>query len=135
MGVKNYLIDGVSCAGKTTVCDELQIHAEARLARIVDLGADDVRRQHVRRVLDAVEVQPEHACQRFHERRLAQSGHAFEQDVALDHERNQQAVHQIVLADEIAADLRAQRVDPVRRLADLAFRGRLVQGRWAGVFK
>jgi broad-specificity NMP kinase len=26
MGVKNYLIDGVSCAGKTTVCDELQQH-------------------------------------------------------------------------------------------------------------
>ena len=24
MGVKNYLIDGVSCAGKTTVCGELQ---------------------------------------------------------------------------------------------------------------
>lgn len=24
MGVKNYLIAGVSCAGKTTVCDELQ---------------------------------------------------------------------------------------------------------------
>jgi gluconate kinase len=24
MGVKNYLIEGVSCAGKTTVCDELQ---------------------------------------------------------------------------------------------------------------
>jgi len=23
MGVKNYLIDGVSCAGKTTVCHEL----------------------------------------------------------------------------------------------------------------
>ena len=24
MGVKNYLIEGVSCAGKTTVCNELQ---------------------------------------------------------------------------------------------------------------
>ena len=24
MGITNYLIDGVSCAGKTTVCDELQ---------------------------------------------------------------------------------------------------------------
>jgi len=24
MGIKNYVIDGVSCAGKTTVCDELQ---------------------------------------------------------------------------------------------------------------
>lgn len=38
MGVKNYLIDGVSCAGKTTVCDELQrrgyhaIHGDRELA-------------------------------------------------------------------------------------------------------
>jgi gluconate kinase len=38
MGVKNYLIDGVSCAGKTTVCDELQrrgyhaVHGDRELA-------------------------------------------------------------------------------------------------------
>lgn len=38
MGVKNYLIDGVSCSGKTTVCDELQrrgyhvIHGDEELA-------------------------------------------------------------------------------------------------------
>jgi gluconate kinase len=38
MGVKNYLIDGVSCAGKTTVCDALQrrgyhaIHGDRELA-------------------------------------------------------------------------------------------------------
>lgn len=38
MGVKNYLIDGVSCTGKTTVCDELQrrgchaIHGDRELA-------------------------------------------------------------------------------------------------------
>jgi gluconate kinase len=38
MGTKNYLIDGVSCAGKTTVCDELQrrgyhaIHGDRELA-------------------------------------------------------------------------------------------------------
>lgn len=38
MGVKNYLIDGVSCAGKTTVCAELQrrgyhaIHGDEELA-------------------------------------------------------------------------------------------------------
>ena len=38
MGVKNYLIAGVSCAGKTTVCDELQrrgyraIHGDNELA-------------------------------------------------------------------------------------------------------
>lgn len=38
MGIKNYLIDGVSCAGKTTVCKELQrrgyhaIHGDRELA-------------------------------------------------------------------------------------------------------
>lgn len=38
MGIKNYLIEGVSCAGKTTVCDELQrrgyhaIHGDRELA-------------------------------------------------------------------------------------------------------
>lgn len=43
MGVKNYLIDGVSCAGKTTVCDELQrrgyhaIHGDRALAYWGDL--------------------------------------------------------------------------------------------------
>ena len=38
MGIKNYLINGVSCAGKTTVCNELQkrgyqvIHGDEELA-------------------------------------------------------------------------------------------------------
>lgn len=38
MGVKNYLIEGVSCAGKTTVCDELErrgyhtVHGDRELA-------------------------------------------------------------------------------------------------------
>ena len=57
MGVKNYLIDGVSCAGKTTVCDELQrrgyhvIHGDEALAywgelktgKPVDGSADEQR--------------------------------------------------------------------------------------------
>jgi hypothetical protein len=43
MGLKNYLIDGVSCAGKTTVCSELQrrgyhvIHGDEELAYWGDL--------------------------------------------------------------------------------------------------
>ena len=43
MGIKNYLIDGVSCAGKTTVCTELQrrgyhaIHGDRELAYAGDL--------------------------------------------------------------------------------------------------
>jgi thymidylate kinase len=57
MGVKNYLIDGVSCAGKTTVCHELQrrgyhvIHGDRELAywgnpktgEPVDSSADEHR--------------------------------------------------------------------------------------------
>lgn len=43
MGVKNYLIEGVSCTGKTSVCDELQrrghhaIHGDRELAYFGDL--------------------------------------------------------------------------------------------------
>lgn len=43
MGIKNYLIDGVSCTGKTTVCNELQrrgyqvIHGDETLAYFGDL--------------------------------------------------------------------------------------------------
>lgn len=43
MGVKNYLIDGVSCSGKTTVCNELQkrgyhsIHGDRELAYFGDV--------------------------------------------------------------------------------------------------
>jgi gluconate kinase len=48
MGVKNYLIDGVSCAGKTTVCDELQrrgyhaVHGDRELAYWDDLQTGEL---------------------------------------------------------------------------------------------
>ena len=48
MGVKNYLIDGVSCAGKTTVCDELHrrgyhaIHGDEALAYWGDLHTGEL---------------------------------------------------------------------------------------------
>jgi gluconate kinase len=47
MGVKNYLIDGVSCAGKTTVCRELQrrgchaVHGDRELAYWGDLNTGE----------------------------------------------------------------------------------------------
>lgn len=57
MGVRNYLIDGVSCAGKSTVCRELQrrgyhvVHGDRELAYWGDLetgepvdGGADARR-------------------------------------------------------------------------------------------
>ena len=47
MGVKNYLIEGVSCAGKTSVCNELQqrgyhaIHGDRELAYWGDLRSGE----------------------------------------------------------------------------------------------
>lgn len=58
MGIKNYLINGVSCAGKTTVCNELQkrgyhvIHGDEMLAYWGDLttaapvAANDSAEEH-----------------------------------------------------------------------------------------
>ena len=42
---------------------------------------------------------------------LRESGHAFEQDVAVGDEADEQAVHEIFLADQYAADFLAQRRD------------------------
>lgn len=47
MGIKNYLIEGVSCTGKTSVCDELQqrgyhaIHGDRELAYWGDPKTDE----------------------------------------------------------------------------------------------
>mgnify|MGYP000942246644 CR=1 FL=1 len=47
MGIKNYLIEGVSCAGKTTVCHELRrrgyhtIHGDRELAYFGDLDTGE----------------------------------------------------------------------------------------------
>lgn len=56
MGVKNYLIEGVSCTGKTTVCNELQkrgyhaIHGDRQLAYQGDpetgLPTDGIMHEH-----------------------------------------------------------------------------------------
>ena len=66
MGVKNYLIDGVSCAGKTTVCNELQrrgyraIHGDRELAYWGDLKTgervDGCRQAHHAWIWDVEKV-------------------------------------------------------------------------------
>jgi len=66
MGVKNYLIDGVSCAGKTAVCDELQrrgyqaIHGDRELAYWGDpktgVPADDSSDEHHTWIWDVEKV-------------------------------------------------------------------------------
>ena len=70
-----------------------------------DVGADDVGRHQVGRELDAVEVEVEHLGQRADEERLAQARHALEQGMAADEQAGQDAVDDLVVADDHLADL------------------------------
>ena len=56
-----------------------------------DVRAENVRRHQVGRELDAVEGQIEHLAQRADQQRLAETGNAFEQDVAAGEEGDQRA--------------------------------------------
>ncbi len=47
----------------------------------------------------------QHACQRPQQRGLAQSRHAFQQNVTAREQANQDAVHHIMLADDDFSDL------------------------------
>ncbi|MCC5801883.1 AAA family ATPase [Rossellomorea vietnamensis] len=64
MGVKNYLIEGVSCTGKTTICNELQrrgyqaIHGDRELAYQGDpeTGEKTVTASHKNHIWDVDKV-------------------------------------------------------------------------------
>ena len=70
-----------------------------------DVGAGDVRRHQVGRELNAVELQLEHLGQRVDQQRLGQPGHADDQAVAADEERQQHLPDHVVLPDDRLAQL------------------------------
>ena len=71
-----------------------------RRVLVDDVGAGDVRRHQVRRELDAVELQVQHLRQRRDEQRLRQAGHADDQAVAADEQRQQHQLDDVGLADD-----------------------------------
>ena len=70
-----------------------------------DVGADDVGRHQVGRELDAVEVERDGVGQRPHQQRLAQARHAFQQRMPADEQAGQDAVDDLVVADDDLGDL------------------------------
>ncbi|MPN34562.1 hypothetical protein SDC9_182056 [bioreactor metagenome] len=68
--------------------------------RIVDAGADHVRREQVGGELETGECPGKRLGQRFHRQRFGQSRHAFEQHVAIGDERQQQPVDQVFLSGD-----------------------------------
>ncbi len=70
-----------------------------------DVGADDIGGHQVGRELDAVEVEVDRLGQGADEERLAQPGHAFQQGMTADEQAGQDAVDDLVVADDDLADL------------------------------
>ena len=93
--------------------DRAALHPELGGAGVKDFGAHDVCGQHVRGELDPVELRIHQRCQRFQGQRLGEAGHAFQQHMPAHQQGNQEPVHHGGLSDQIAAQFRAQRLDPV----------------------
>ena len=92
--------------------DRAFLGSELPFLRIIDHGAQQVRRQKVRRELDAGELRVQRARHGFYGERLGEAGHAFQQDVPLAEEAEDQPVHQRLLADDHLAYLRSESRNP-----------------------
>ena len=82
--------------------------AEVAGLGVVDLRADEVRGQQVRRELDAAEGRLERGGQRLDRERLGETRHALQQDVAVGEQADQKAVEHVALADDDFFEFRAE---------------------------
>ena len=96
-----------------------QLGGERVRRRIVDLGADDVARQQVRRALDALEAAVDGFGDDAGGRRLGQPGNALDQDVPAGQQADQQRLAQILLSDDLRRERIADRADDALRLGDV----------------
>jgi hypothetical protein len=83
--------------------DEAEV-AAPEFRFLEDLRAEDVGRHQVRRELHPTLLQAEHRAERLDEPRLAQAGHADEQQVAAREQRYQRFVDNPVLSEDDPAD-------------------------------
>ena len=70
-----------------------------------DVGADDVGRHQVGRELDPVEIERDGVGQGPHQEGLAQARHPFQERVPADKQAGQDAVDDLVVADDDLGDL------------------------------
>ena len=96
-----------------------ELGRELAAARIVNQRADQVRRQQVGRELQPLKAGLDAGGQRLDGERLGEAGHAFEQDVAVGEQAEQEPVDQIFLADDDVTDLLAQGRNPLSQLLHL----------------
>ena len=88
------------------------------VAGVVDERAGDVRGQQVGCELHAVKRRVNGRSERAHRERLREAGYAFEQHVAVREQADEQAIDQVLLADDNLPDDLAQTCDPCRSAGD-----------------
>jgi len=101
--------------------DRAAVRDEGRSLRVEDLGAGDVRREHVGRELEALEGAADDAGKRPHGQRLGKARNALQQDVAAAQQRDQQRLHQPLLPDHDLADGALNLTETGRRPIHLGF--------------
>ena len=93
--------------------DGPELGVERALARPVDARADEIRRHEVGRELHARERAAEHARGRLDRQRLREAGNAFDQEMALREEADEDPLEHRVLAGDHAADLEQRLLEAV----------------------
>ena len=96
-----------------------ELGREFAAARIVNQRADQIGGQQVRRELQPLKTGLDGGRQRFDGQRFGQAGNAFEQDVAVGEQAEQEPIDEIFLADHDLADLLAQGRESIARAAAL----------------
>ncbi len=86
-------------------------HGEGLFFLIVDHGAYHIRRQEVRGELNAAEIHIHRLAEGLDGQRLGQSRHAFEEDMSIGKQADEQVVDHAFLADDAFAHLVTEWVD------------------------
>jgi hypothetical protein len=96
----------VDLVGEEEVAEDgAELGVEVRAVRAVDPGADEVRRDEVRRELDAVERAAEHRGGGLDGQRLGEAGDALDQDVPTRQQAHEHAFEHLLLSRDHAPDL------------------------------
>ena len=120
---------GQDQVGEDRTRNEPQLARAAVPILVEHLGAGDVAGHQVGRELDPVEFQRERLRQRVHHQGLGEAGHAFENAVAAGEDGDQELIDDLVLPDDLPADLLADLVVGRSKLFKLG-EVELVFGRW-----